>query len=114
MSQGYNASELMTLDKIEDDPINLSNTHLTEMCAIANKATKGHWSYGQDWGDLGAIVSVGDAVEFVYGGPKLGRPFSKVPPKEQDANARYIATFGPKTSLAMIKEIKRLRAKLKE
>jgi len=112
MENDFRGTDLASINA-KEPPVILSDEKLLELRDIAKKATKGAWSYGCDWGDLGAIVSVGDSAEFVYGGSKLNRPFSKVPEREQDANARYIASFGPRTGLAMIKEIERLRKEQK-
>ena len=53
--------------------------------------TKGPWRYGCDWAEYGAIADCGECSEYVYGGAHRKRPFSKIPPMEQHANAMLIS-----------------------
>ena len=53
--------------------------------------SKGPWRYGCDWGEHGAVADCGECSEYVYGGTRFMRPFAKVPPMEQHANAMLIA-----------------------
>jgi len=55
------------------------------------KHTPGPWSYSSDYAEYGAIAKTGDDVEYVYGNGSTGRPYSKIPLSEQDANAWLVA-----------------------